>query len=158
VLVTQLTGGGGNAPAAGGSSSPARQSSASSAPGSQQSAPSTQQQSSVSTPSHHPAVAAQVEAAVRDYYALLPDDTNDAWKRLTPEYQHGTQAGGKGNYERFWKSVDSVSVSNLTATPPGTVTGTVTYVTNGRTSSERRSFELVKQDGIYKITASSIVG
>jgi serine/threonine protein kinase len=158
VLVTQLTGGGGNAPAAGASSSPARQSSASSAPGSQQSAPSTRQQSSASTASHHPAVAAQVEAAVRDYYALLPDDTNDAWKRLTPEYQHGTQAGGKGNYERFWKSVDSVSVSNVTATPPGSVTATVTYVTNGRTSSERRSFELVKQDGIYKITASSIVG
>jgi serine/threonine protein kinase len=160
VLVTQLAGGGGgNAPAAGGSSTPARQSSASSAPGSQQqSAPSSQQQSASSTPSQPPAVATQLKAAVRDYYALLPDDTNDAWKRLTPEYQHGAQAGGKGDYEKFWKSVDSVSVSNLTATPPGSVTATVTYVTNGSSSSERRSFELVMQDGIYKITASNIVG
>jgi eukaryotic-like serine/threonine-protein kinase len=156
VLATQLSAGSGNSPAANGSTGSTGSTHRSSAGSS---APQSQHRSTPRTSSQQPSGAAQLKAAVRDYYGLLPDDANDAWKRLTPEYQHGTEAGGKGDYEKFWKSIDSVSVSDLSATPPGSVVATVHYVMDdGSSSSERRSFELVEQEGILKIAASSIVG
>jgi hypothetical protein len=50
-------------------------------------------------------------------------------------------------------------VSAETADPANrTVTGTVSYVTqDGRTSSERRSFQLVRQNGMLKIADSSLL-
>ncbi|MEU6643058.1 serine/threonine-protein kinase [Saccharomonospora sp. NPDC046836] len=48
----------------------------------------------------------ELEQAVADYYALLPDDTDEAWDGLGP----GLQGQGQKRYERFWKDVDAVSV------------------------------------------------
>jgi hypothetical protein len=113
--------------------------------------PSTPQQSS-SVANGQP-TSAQMTGAIRDYYALLPDDTDTAWSRLTPEYQ--AQTGGRQAYENFWKSFRSVSTSNLRV-DGDTVFADLRYVAkSGGVSTETRSFRLVRQNGVLKIAASS---
>ena len=51
-----------------------------------------------------------------DYYGLLPDDTDAAWDLLTASYQR--QTGGRDSYEDFWGDMDSVTVSDVSATTP----------------------------------------
>lgn len=99
----------------------------------------------------------QLAQAVTDYYALLPDDTDAGWQRLTPAYQR--QTGGLDSYEEFWKDMDSVTASNVRATAPDQVVATITYVakSGNQRSTEQRSFRLVLSDGILKINASAIV-
>jgi hypothetical protein len=94
---------------------------------------------------------------VRDYYALLPANRDAGWARLTPRYQR-TTARDRDYYESFWTSVDRVSVSDLTATAPGSVTATVTYdFADGRRFVERTSYRLVENDGELEIDRSSVV-
>jgi hypothetical protein len=96
----------------------------------------------------------ELSGAVRDYYALLPDNTGEAWNRLTPEYQ--AQAGGRQNYDSFWNGFRSVSTSNIRV-DGGTVYANLRYVAkSGSVSTETRSFRLVRQDGILKIAASQV--
>jgi hypothetical protein len=98
----------------------------------------------------------QLEQAVSDYYGLLPGDTNTAWSRLTPEYRSAS-VGGRGNYEQFWNGIRSVTISNETVTG-GLVEADLRYVSKaGQTSNERRSFRLVRQDGILKIADSQLI-
>ena len=81
---------------------------------------------------------------MRDYYALLPGDRDAGWELLTralPEH-HGTQPG---TYDVLLGSVDGVRVSDVTASPPGSVTATVTYhFDDGRVFVERTSYRLVR--------------
>lgn len=91
------------------------------------------------------------------YYALVPDDTDEAWPLLTARYQR-TTSGGRASYERFWGEVDSVSVSKVDATPPSRVEATVTYRRSSGRSVERTSFRLVRDDGVLKIDGSSVDG
>jgi len=94
--------------------------------------------------------------AVRDYYGLLPDDTSDAWDRLTPGYQ--AQAGGRANYDQFWSGFQSVSVDS-TQYSGGQVLAGLTYTrTDGSQTSETRSFDMVNDGGILKIADSQVVG
>ena len=87
---------------------------------------------------------AELSQAVTDYYALLPDDTDAGWERLTASYQR--QTGGRDSYEDFWNDIDTVTVTDVSATAPDRVQATVTYVekSGNRQSSERRSFRLVR--------------
>ena len=109
------------------------------------------------TPTASEIPAGELTKAVTDYYALLPDDTDAAWERLTPAYQSKT--GGKKSYEDFWKTIDSVSVSSAKATEPNTVEAAITYVekSGNKKSSERRSFTLVDSDGTLKIDQSAVI-
>jgi serine/threonine protein kinase len=94
--------------------------------------------------------------AVDDYYGLLPDDTADAWNRLTAGYQ--AQAGGRSNYESFWSGFRSVSIGNEQFSG-GVVLADLTYTrTDGSQTSETRSFSLVDEGGILKIADSQVVG
>lgn len=94
-------------------------------------------------------------AAVRDYYNLLPDNTAQAWDRLTASYQ--AQTGGRGNYEQFWHGFQSVATSNERSSN-GAVLADLTYTRDdGSQSSETRSFTLVREDGILKIADSQVV-
>ena len=125
-------------------------------------------QSAVSTPAQTPSPtatpttseipAAELTKAVTDYYALLPDDTDAAWERLTPAYQSKT--GGKKSYEDFWKTIDSVTVTSAKATGPNSVEAAISYVekSGNKKSSERRSFTLVDSDGTLKIDQSAVIG
>lgn len=101
--------------------------------------------------------AAELAQAVTDYYGFLPDDTDAGWELLTPAYQR--VAGGRKGYERFWKDMDSVTVSAVRATPPDRVEATITYVmkSGNRESTERRSFRLVRSGGVLKIDQSSVI-
>jgi eukaryotic-like serine/threonine-protein kinase len=94
---------------------------------------------------------------VRDYYALLPGDLDAGWERLTPRYQR-TTARNRETYGSFWGAIDRVSVSDVTASAPGSVTATVTYeYDDGRVYDERTSYRLVPQDGRLKIDRSSVL-
>jgi len=99
--------------------------------------------------------ASQLAKAVRDYYSLLPETTDQAWTRLTERFQNG-RAGGRATYDSYWASIRRVSVSNATGNPPGTVVATVNYVyKDGSSVSERTTFGLVSEDGILKIDSQS---
>ncbi len=94
---------------------------------------------------------------MRDYYALLPGDLDAGWARLTPRYQ-STTARNRATYGSFWGAVDAVSVSDVTASAPGSATATVTYeYGDGRVFVERTSYRLVRQDGRLKIDRSSVL-
>jgi serine/threonine protein kinase len=100
---------------------------------------------------------AELAQAVIDYYGLLPDDTDAAWGLLTASYQR--QTGGRDSYEDFWNDIDTVTVTAVRATAPDSVQATITYVekSGNRESTERRSFRLVRSDGVLKIDQSSVV-
>jgi hypothetical protein len=99
----------------------------------------------------------QLTRAVKDYYARLPKNTDEAWARLTPSYQ-AAHAGGRDAYQTFWDSIDKVDVSGATANPPGSVAAMITYTyKDGRVVDERTAFGLVRQDGILKIDSTSVL-
>jgi serine/threonine protein kinase len=111
--------------------------------------------SSNSAPQNSSPTAAELAKAIRDYYALLPDSTDEAWTRLTEEFQNG-RAGGRDSYDAYWAGIRRISVSDVTGSAPDTVVATVNYVyKDGRKVSERTTFGLVPEDGILKINSQS---
>jgi serine/threonine protein kinase len=99
---------------------------------------------------------AQLAQAVTDYYALMPNNLNAGWSRLTPAYQGG-HAGGFSGYKRFWAAVQSVSTSNVTGQPPDSASATITYhYKDGRTVVERTRFRFVREGGQWLISETSI--
>ena len=94
---------------------------------------------------------------MQDYYALLPGNLDAGWARLTPRYQR-TTARNRETYGSFWGAIDAVSVSDVTASAPGSVTATVTYdYADGRVYVERTNYRLARQDGRLKIDRSSVL-
>jgi serine/threonine protein kinase len=100
--------------------------------------------------------ASELEDAITGYYALVPGNTDEAWRRLTKDYQR-SPSGGRQSYESFWKAVDRVSVSKVKATPPSQVEATVTFRKGNAVEVDRTRFRLVREDGILKIAASSVL-
>jgi eukaryotic-like serine/threonine-protein kinase len=83
--------------------------------------------------------------AVRDYYALLPDDPDAAWERLTERAQG--KSDGRAGYKRFWRTVDSVEVTEAYA-EGDRVSATLEFtLRRGGTSVESFSFALIERDG-----------
>ena len=108
-------------------------------------------------PQAGPPTAAQLTAAVRDYYALLPENTDAGYALLTERYRDA-EAGSKRSYEGFWGGIDSVQISDVTATGPSTVTARLRYeAEDGQVSRETRSYRLVRDDGVLKIDDSRII-
>jgi hypothetical protein len=98
----------------------------------------------------------QLAQAVRDYYALLPGNTDAGWQRLTAGYQQST-ARNRQTYEQFWGAIRSVNVAGASGSAPDTVQATVTYVyKDGRVFDELTSFRLVRENGILKIAGSHV--
>jgi eukaryotic-like serine/threonine-protein kinase len=62
---------------------------------------------------------AQLEQAVRTYYNLLPDDTNEAWQFLGVAER--AKARGLAGYIRFWDGIDEVSIRGPVAVQGNTV-------------------------------------
>ena len=115
-------------------------------------------QSSSSSSSSSPPSEDGLSAAIDDYYALLPDNTDAAWARLTPTYQQD-HAGGRQNFDDFWGQFRSVSTSGTRTTGPSTVETTITYTfQDGHTSREITDFGLVDDGGTLKIASSDVVG
>jgi hypothetical protein len=67
----------------------------------------------------------------------------------------GEQAQGRDRYDGFWRTIDSVDVSQVDATDGGsTVLATLTYhTTDGRDSTERKRLGLIRRDGHYLINS-----
>lgn len=96
--------------------------------------------------------------AIVNYYALLPDNTDAAWPRLTAAYQR-YPGGGRAAYNSYWSGFSSVSTRDVVSTGASSVVATITYFRKGgSTSAERTSFGLVREDGILKINSSMVLG
>jgi len=96
-------------------------------------------------------------AFVRNYYAVLPSDTADAWTALSPGFQ--SRIGGYGNYRGFWSTISSVTVRSTRVAHSGSVDVALTYRGNdGRVSSEVRRLYLERTDSGYLITGDAVVG
>lgn len=101
--------------------------------------------------------ASDLSRAVRDYYGLLPGNTDAGWARLTDRYRR-TTATSRAYYDRFWGNISRVQVSQITSTAPSSVVATLRYdYVDGRTFIERTSYSLVRQDGQLKIDRSSVL-
>ena len=91
-----------------------------------------------------PAVPAGQRAAtfIDEYFDTVPADLDGGWQMLSPDYQAQT---GRGTYDGFWGTVDSVDATEISPQPGGdAVEATVTYsYADGRTVSERQRIYLV---------------
>jgi eukaryotic-like serine/threonine-protein kinase len=87
----------------------------------------------------------------------MPADTDRAWSLLTGGYKASHTSGRQG-FERFWGSIDSVQVGDVSATPPDRAEATLTYhFKDGRVVVERTSYELVDEGGTLKIADSDVL-
>jgi eukaryotic-like serine/threonine-protein kinase len=110
---------------------------------------------SSTTPAAPPAQ--PLSAVIRDYYALMPGNLQEAWTRLTPKYQRHP-AGGRGGYETFWSRVRSIQVSTVNVLSGNTVEAAVQYnFKDGRVIQERHRYVLVLQDGRWLIDQSTVI-
>lgn len=105
-----------------------------------------------------PPSANQLAAAVTRYYSLLPGNPDEAFALLTTDYQTRV-AGGRQAYQRFVDGFSAVTATDVTGSPPSTVTATVTYTTkSGQVTRERTTFGLVDDGGVLKIGSSTVTG
>jgi hypothetical protein len=101
--------------------------------------------------------ATKPEGAVTGYYALLPEDTDGAWERLTGNYQSGEPID-KAYFDEFWGQFADVTVGDIAVVSDTEAEATVTYVYgDGSRESERRRYLFVEQDGILKIDESTTI-
>ena len=108
------------------------------------------------TPSSLQDTPEQLQQAITDYYALMPDNMPAAWKRLTANYQQN-HSGGFTGYQNFWNPVQRVTVFDVSAKLDGTVDATIEYFfKDGRVIEERTSYRLVAEDGLWKIDSSTV--
>jgi serine/threonine protein kinase len=97
----------------------------------------------------------QLENAVRDYYALLPGNLEQAYSLLTEGFK-SSRSQTFADYESFWGRMSAVQVSDVTAGGGNTVAATVTYTEEGGgTQSERHVYSLVEQDGRWLIDSQA---
>jgi cytoskeletal protein RodZ len=126
--------------------------SAEDSPTEQSSAPSPSASSSSPSPSRSSSAAPQSASKasfLRSYFSQAPGGSDQAWAMLTPRFQSEV---GRGSYNGFWRTVQSVSVSNVTPAGPNAVLATLTYRTNGGgTSTERHRLDLARSGGSYLI-------
>ena len=109
-------------------------------------APATSSATSSSTP---PPASGDAAQTVADYYTLLPDDTGSAWQMLGPDAR--SQAGGYGNYQGFWNTIDDVSVGDVSA-DGDVVTAQLTYTTSDGQEDETRQLQVDRTDSGWLIT------
>ena len=101
--------------------------------------------------------AAQLRRAITTYYALMPDNTDAAWPRMTAWYQTN-HAGGRPAYQRFWDAIDRGSVADVSGIPPSSARATITYYfKDGRVVRERTAYGLVNEGGRLKISSTTVL-
>jgi hypothetical protein len=88
---------------------------------------------------------------VEDYYADLPEDTENGYARLAPSYQDETSYD---SYVGFWSTVDEVVVQDTAPAAGGAVDVTLSY--DGE--EEVRRIYLVRGDEGWLIADDEVVG
>ena len=100
--------------------------------------------------------AAQLAGAISRYYGLIPGNLDQAYGLMTADYQTRV-AGGRQSYQRFWDGFSTVTATEVSGSPPSTVTALITYTTKaGAVIRERTTFGLVDDGGILKIAKSTV--
>jgi hypothetical protein len=95
--------------------------------------------------------------AVREYYALMPGNRDQAWPRLTPKFQT-SPAGGRASYDRFWGQFSSVTATDIAQTGENVVEVSLQYVrTDGGRLQERHRYTLVNENGSWLIDAVQVL-
>jgi serine/threonine protein kinase len=90
------------------------------------------------------------EELIKDYYDLLPEDTEQAWDMLTVNLQNNS--GGFSKYEQFWKSYDDVKISSVGSTDPNTVEYRLKFERkNQRDIQELWTARIIEQNGTLLI-------
>jgi len=137
------------------SSSPATTSSSSSTTATSTTRTSTTSSSSSATPGSP--TAAELAAAITDYYALLPGNTDQGWERLTARFQTET-AKSRVRYQRYWDGMQRVEIRNTMGAVPNLAGATITYYSkSGTVTVEDTVFTLVREGGVLKIDTSRVV-
>lgn len=92
---------------------------------------------------------------IEDYLATVTADPQTTWTRLTPAFQDAS--GNFGQYQRFWRTIDSAQVVSAEADPDnGTVSYRVEYEhADGSTSTDDVTLRLEGTDGDYLIAGES---
>ncbi|MGH3877528.1 MAG: hypothetical protein ACRDSK_10900, partial [Actinophytocola sp.] len=99
---------------------------------------------------------AKPAAAVSGYYALMPGNQAEGWRRLTAKFQQ-SPAGGLAGYRRFWNSVSSVRAAGISARG-AVVQATVNYsFKDGRKIREQHRYVLVNRDGRWLIDTVNVL-
>ena len=99
--------------------------------------------------------AAAMQQFIATYLSTVTQDDHATYAMLTPGFQ---DASGKyGGYHGFWKNIESATPSNIQADPGAmTVSYDVDYVkTDGSTSSDHVTLDLVKQGSSYLIAGEA---
>ncbi|MBM7812775.1 serine/threonine-protein kinase [Saccharothrix algeriensis] len=84
----------------------------------------------------------QQEAAIRDYFALMPTNVEDGFSRLTAEMQ--SSMGGFESYKGWWGSVKSVELTNLRINELYAYEVDVTYRMKDDSESHERKLIVLK--------------
>jgi hypothetical protein len=100
---------------------------------------------------------AQMRAQLISYYALLPADTDDAFKDLATGYQQKT---GAANFRAFYAGISSVTVSDIVPAGPAGLRAVMTFVkVNGVTTHELYHFSFtVGHDRLLISAAGRVAG
>ena len=86
---------------------------------------------------------------VASYYTLLPGDPGEAWQLLGSDAR--AQAGGYDRYLGFWRTIDDVTIGDVSA-DGDVVTAELTYTSSGGQENETRQFQVAKTDAGWLIT------
>jgi serine/threonine protein kinase len=77
----------------------------------------------------------QMRAELINYYTLLPNDTQDAWGYLAPNFRPKTTFA---DFQKFYAGLNSVSVKNIMPVSNDTVDATITFVKSGGVTTHER--------------------
>ncbi len=96
-----------------------------------------------------------MEQAVREYFSLMPGNTDAGWQRLAPRMQ----AQGRDSYEQWWASIDSVQLHGARAVAgEPKVDITLTYrFDDGSGSREVQRLLLERDSGRYLIADDEVL-
>jgi serine/threonine protein kinase len=91
----------------------------------------------------------QQEQAVRDYFALLPENIDEGYSRLTARMQGTT--GGPSGYQGWWNLVKSVEIKNVRENSSFAYEVDIAYTMKDNTVSTERKLIILKWEnqGIY---------
>lgn len=99
----------------------------------------------------------RLASAITSYYALMPEDTDAGWPRMTGDYRQN-HAGGRAAYEEFWDDIAEVTVSDVQPVPPDRAEATLRYVFNdGRVVIERTAYRFAEEGGTLRIAATDVL-
>ena len=97
-----------------------------------------------------------LEHELSAYYALVPANLPEAWRRLTEHYRQ-EHVRDYTRFEAFWGAIRQAQPSGVTASSDGTVNASIDYFyKDGRVVEERTRYRMVFDDGLWKIDSSTV--